>query len=43
MNVDVIYGDGSDTGLPANRFSAATCFAMLHHMQLPRLQDRLFA
>jgi SAM-dependent methyltransferase len=42
-NVTVIHGDGTDTGLPANRFSAATCFSVLHHMPTPELQDRLFA
>src|ERR1700736_6347890 len=39
-NVEVIHRDGTDTGLPPNRFSAATCFAMLHHMPTPELQDR---
>src|SRR5438132_5897202 len=38
-NVTVIHGDGTDTGLPANRFSAATCFSVLHHMPTPELQD----
>lgn len=42
-NVDVVHGDGTDTGLPANRFSTVTCFHMLHHMPTPELQDRLFA
>jgi SAM-dependent methyltransferase len=42
-NVEVILGDGTDTGLPAGRFSAATSFSMLHHMPAPELQDRLFA
>ena len=42
-NVDVIHGDGTDTGLASGRFSAATSFAMLHHMPTPELQDRLFA
>lgn len=41
-NVEVIRGDGTGTGLPAGRFSAATCFSMLHHMPSPELQDRLF-
>jgi SAM-dependent methyltransferase len=41
-NVEVIHGDGTDTRLPPNRFSSATCFAMLHHMPTPELQDRLF-
>ena len=42
-NVDVVHGDGTDTGLQANRFSSVTCFHMLHHMPTPELQDRLFA
>ena len=42
-NVEVIVGDGTDTGLPAGRFSAATSFSMLHHMPTPRHQDLLFA
>lgn len=41
-NVEIIHGDGTDTGLPTGRFSAATCFAMLHHLPSPELQDRLF-
>jgi SAM-dependent methyltransferase len=28
--------------LPDNRFSAATCFAMLHHMPSEAAQDQLF-
>ena len=42
-NVTVIEGDATDTDLPSNRFSAATCFSVLHHMPTPRDQDRLFA
>jgi SAM-dependent methyltransferase len=42
-NVEVICGDGTRTGLRADRFSAATSFSMLHHMPTPELQDRLFA
>ena len=42
-NVTVIEGDATDTGLPSNRFSAATCFSVLHHMPTPRDQDRLFS
>jgi SAM-dependent methyltransferase len=40
-NVEVVHGDAADTGLPANRFSAATCFSMLHHVPSPRTQDRI--
>jgi len=42
-NVAVINGDGTDTGLPANRFSSAMCFSVLHHMPSADVQDRLFA
>jgi SAM-dependent methyltransferase len=42
-NVTVIEGDATDTGLASNRFSAATCFSVLHHMPTARDQDRLFA
>src|SRR5438132_7213258 len=37
-NVEVIHGDGTATGLPADRFSTATCFAALHHMPSSELQ-----
>ena len=42
-NVDVIQGDATNTGLSSDRFSAATCFSMLHHVPAADLQDRLFA
>jgi SAM-dependent methyltransferase len=42
-NVTVVCADATDGELPANRFSAVTCFSMLHHMPTPSLQDRLFA
>jgi SAM-dependent methyltransferase len=42
-NVTVIEGDATETELPSDRFSAATCFSVLHHMPTPRDQDRLFA
>jgi SAM-dependent methyltransferase len=42
-NVDVINRDATDTGLPDARFSAATCFTMLHHVPSSALQDQLFA
>jgi SAM-dependent methyltransferase len=42
-NVTIIEGDATDTELSSNRFSAATCFSVLHHMPTPRDQDRLFA
>jgi SAM-dependent methyltransferase len=42
-NVEVIQGDATNTALESNRFSAATCFSMLHHMATAGHQDRLFA
>lgn len=39
----IIHGDGTDTGLPADQFSAVVCFTMLHHVPTAQLQDRLFA
>jgi SAM-dependent methyltransferase len=42
-NVSVIWGDGTELPLPDDRFSAATCFAMLHHMPSEEAQDQLFA
>jgi SAM-dependent methyltransferase len=42
-NVEVIEADATASGLPGDRFSAATCFTMLHHIPSPELQDRLFA
>jgi SAM-dependent methyltransferase len=42
-NVSVICADATDGGLPANRYSAVTCFSMLHHIPSPSRQDRLFA
>jgi SAM-dependent methyltransferase len=42
-NVEVLQGDGTDTGLRADRFSSVTCFHVLHHMPTRELQDCLFA
>ena len=42
-NVEVIVGDATEAGLAADRFSAAACFSVLHHMPTPVHQDRLFA
>jgi len=42
-NVDVIHGDAADTGLLTGRFSAATCFSMLHHVPSTEAQDRVLA
>jgi SAM-dependent methyltransferase len=41
-NVDVICTDATRSGLGSDRFSAATCFSMLHHMPTPAKQDELF-
>ncbi len=40
-NVDVLCGDGADTGLPSGRFSAATAFSVLHHVPSADHQDRI--
>jgi SAM-dependent methyltransferase len=42
-NVTVINADATNTGLEANRFSAAACFSMLHHVPTAEIQDRVFA
>ena len=42
-NVDVIVADGAEADLPADRFTAAACFSVLHHMDSAEHQDRLFA
>jgi SAM-dependent methyltransferase len=42
-NVEVIQADATASGLPTDRFSAVTCFSMLHHLPTPEVQDRLFA
>jgi SAM-dependent methyltransferase len=41
-NVEVVHADASDSHLASNRFSAATCFTMLHHVPSVEMQDRLF-
>jgi SAM-dependent methyltransferase len=38
----IIRGDGTNTGLPSDEFSAVVCFTMLHHVPTPGLQDQLF-
>jgi SAM-dependent methyltransferase len=35
--------DATASGLESDRFSAATCFSVLHHMPSGEHQDRLFA
>lgn len=39
----IINGDGTDTQLPAARFTSVVCFTMLHHVPTAELQDQLFA
>jgi SAM-dependent methyltransferase len=40
--VEVVQGDGADMPFESDRFSAAFCATMLHHVPSPALQDRLF-
>lgn len=42
-NVEVVRADATDSGLPSERFSAAACFSMLHHLPSPAKQDLLFS
>jgi SAM-dependent methyltransferase len=42
-NVEVVTGDGTDSGFGADVFSTVTAFSVLHHMPSPEAQDRLFA
>jgi SAM-dependent methyltransferase len=42
-NVEIIHGDARHTGLPDGRFSAATCFSVLHHVPTPEAQDQVLA
>ena len=42
-NVDVVLGDATASGLESDRFSAATCFSMMHHMPSAEHQDRLIS
>jgi SAM-dependent methyltransferase len=41
--VEIVEGDGTAIPFPDNRFSAAACFTMLHHVPSTEAQDRLFA
>lgn len=40
--VEIVHGDGTAMPFPAARFTAVTCFTMLHHIPSAALQDRLF-
>ena len=42
-NVEVLCADAGTAGLDAARYSAATCFSVLHHIPTRAEQDRLFA
>jgi SAM-dependent methyltransferase len=42
-NVEVINASAERAGLAADRFSAAACFAVLHHTESAATQDRVFA
>ena len=42
-NVDVVCADATEADIGDRRYSAATCFSMLHHLPSPEHQDRLFA
>ncbi|UGT61968.1 class I SAM-dependent methyltransferase [Nocardia asteroides] len=40
--VEVVHGDAAATGLTADRFSAAACFGVLHHVGSAITQDNIF-
>jgi SAM-dependent methyltransferase len=42
-NVTVICADATQTGLPPDQFSTATCFSVLHHVPGADLQDQVLA
>ena len=42
-NVEVVRADATQLPFLDDRFSAAACFTMLHHVPSPKLQDRLLA
>ncbi|MDQ1438892.1 MAG: hypothetical protein QOK43_2521 [Acidimicrobiaceae bacterium] len=42
-NVEVVEGDGTAMPFEDERFSAAVCFTMLHHVPSVALQDKLLA
>jgi SAM-dependent methyltransferase len=42
-NVEVIVADATEAGLPDERYTAAACFSVLHHMPSAEHQDQLFA
>ena len=42
-NVEVLCADATESDIGEDRYSAATCFSMLHHLPTEEHQDRLFA
>lgn len=42
-NVEVVKADATALPLATDRFSAATCFTMLHHVPTSAMQDQLLA
>ena len=42
-NVEVVLGDATGLDFPADRFSGAASFHMLHHIAPAEAQDRVFA
>lgn len=42
-HVTIVHGDATSLTFDDDRFSAVLSFSMLHHVQSPELQDRLFA
>jgi SAM-dependent methyltransferase len=42
-SVEVVQGNAITAELPDGQYSSVTCFSMLHHMESPDDQDRLFA
>lgn len=41
--VEVVEGSGAEMPFDDGRFSAVTCFTMLHHVPTAKLQDAIFA
>ena len=42
-HVEIVDGDATQLAFGDDRFTAAACFTMLHHVPTAELQDRLFA
>src|SRR2546423_12289676 len=42
-SVTVTRGDATDMPYGDGQFSSVVCFTMLHHIDLPELQDRVFS